>query len=244
MILAAGKGTRLRPLTDKLPKALVPIAGQPALQWQIQLLERLGFSRIRINTHYLAEQVDDFVKNHKSQVELSVRHEPEILDTGGGVCNNRDFFTDQATLLHNVDVFSTIDLKAAVKQHIKERPLATLVCKNRPTQTKLLFDERGQLCGVHYYKKQELRMVRKAEGAVRELGFCGIHVLNSDLFSHVLEWGAFPIIPLYLRLAAENHAISLFDAEKAYWVDVGTPEKLAQVDEAMRIDESLRKHYG
>ncbi|MBF0286373.1 MAG: nucleotidyltransferase family protein [SAR324 cluster bacterium] len=245
MILAAGKGTRLQPLTNSLPKALVPVAQNTALEWAIRRLEKMGITAIAINTHYLAHQVEEFVKKRSSnRSKLTLFPEREILGTGGGLLNTRNFWNDQSFILHNVDVFCSADLSAIHHRHEQQQDIATLLTQNRSTQTKLLIDEQDYICGIHYYKTQEYRLIRKPHGALKEQGFNGIHVIKPDLFPMIQESGEFSIIDCYLRLSAENIPIRSFDIGNAYWKDIGTIEKLEALEADWKKDSSLRACYG
>ncbi len=248
MILAAGLGTRLRPLTDRMPKALVPIHRVPALEWGIRRLHHIGVESIIINTHYLAEQVEAFVKQRQASIpELTLSFESEILGTGGGILPTQSFWGEQPFLLHNVDIFSSVDLLAAYQQHQhyhqEQQGLATLLTQNRVTQTKLLIDEGNFLCGIHYYKTGNYRLVRTPQGKLQEHGFTGIHMISPKIFPWIKETGTFSIIDCYLRLTAEGKPIRTFDIGNAYWKDIGTPEKLAELEQDWQNHPCLRKCY-
>ena len=143
MIFAAGLGTRLKPLTDSTPKALVAVAGKPLLEHVINKLKKAGFDEILINVHHFPDQIIDFVKEHHNfgiRIEFSdERH--CLLDTGGGIRKASEFFNDgQPFLVHNVDILSNVDLEALYQFHLNEMPLATLVVSERETSRYLLFD--------------------------------------------------------------------------------------------------------
>ncbi len=245
MILAAGKGSRLRPLTDSLPKALVPISQIPALEWAIQRLEKIGIDTIAINTHYLAHQVEAFAEKRLSTgAKLTLFPEENLLGTGGGLLNTRNFWDNQSFFLHNVDVFCSANLLEIYHRHEQQQNIATLLTQNRPTQTKLLIDEQDYICGIHYYKTQEYRLIREPHGTLKEQGFNGIHIIRPDLFPMIRESGDFSIIDCYLRLCSENIPIRSFDIGNAYWKDIGTVEKLAELEADWKKYPHLRACYG
>jgi NDP-sugar pyrophosphorylase family protein len=232
MILAAGLGTRLRPLTNDRPKALVTLAGRTLLEITIVRLRAFGVREIIINAHHFADQIEDFLRaknNFDLRIELS--REDELLDTGGGLNKAAWFFRGDADpfLLHNVDVLSNIELGAMIKAHRDRGALATLAVKERRTSRYLLFDEEGLLCGRRAGENGEPEMARSVE-RTEAVAFCGIHVLSPQLLARIHEQGAFSIIPVYLRLAAEGKKIASFRANGYAWRDLGRVESLAEAE--------------
>lgn len=228
MILAAGTGTRLRPLTDTLPKALVEVGGRPMIEHVIGRLRAAGVTGIVVNLFHLADQIVQFLASRDHiglRVEFS--REVELLDTGGGLKRAAWFFDDgRPFLLHNVDVLSEIDLGAMVRAHERSRALATLAVQARPGSRRLLFDGDGGLCG-----RQTPAGTEWARGPVEgteSLGFAGIHVVSPAIFPRMTETGSFPILRTYLRLAGEGEAIAAFRTDGSAWQDIGSPEKLAE----------------
>jgi NDP-sugar pyrophosphorylase family protein len=233
MVLAAGLGTRLRPITDKRPKALVEIGGRTLLEITLTRLRRFGVQEVIVNTHHFAEMIAEYLKAKANfGMRLEISHEPVLLDTGGGLKKAAWFFlenspdSDEPFLLHNVDVISSIDLKRMAQSHKESRALATLAVKNRKSSRHLLFDSSLQLSG-RAAAGQAPEMVRKT-AEVRELAFSGIHVISPRLLSKISEDGVFSIIPVYLRLAAEGEKILGFQADEYYWRDLGKPENIAE----------------
>src|SRR5438477_7254899 len=154
MILAAGLGTRLRPLTETRPKALVEVAGRTLLEITLARLRSFGINDVIINAHHLAGMVADYLeRNRNFGMNLAISHEEILLDTGGGLKQAAYFFVENSVrseepfLLHNVDVISTIDLRRMVQFHTEHQALATLAVKDRKTSRYLLFDDRSELCG-------------------------------------------------------------------------------------------------
>ena len=231
MILAAGLGTRLRPLTDDKPKALVTVAGRTLLEIAIERLRGFGVTEIIVNAHHFAEQVEQFLRSRSFGVRVEVSREDELLDTGGGLKKAAWFFAgdDEPFLLHNVDVVSSIDLGAMVEAHRTSGALATLAVMDRKTSRYLLFDEAGLLCGRRAGLDGAAEMARDC-AAPEALAFCGIHVVSPRLLGELKEEGAFSIIDAYLRLAAEGEKIAAFRADGFAWRDVGRLESLAAAE--------------
>ncbi len=233
MIFAAGLGTRLRPLTDTRPKALVEIQHIPLLEIVIRRLLAAGVQAIIINTHHFAEQIAGFLQvrdNFGVRIELS--HEPELLDTGGGLRQAAHFFDDGLPFfVHNVDVVSNVDLRQMYAQHQADGGLATLAVRPRHTSRYFLFDDAGELCGWKSLHPPGLELARQPQGELHELAFDGIHVISPAFLPRLTEHGAFSIVRTYLRLAAEGESIRAFRTEGYFWQDVG---KLAQLEELAR----------
>jgi NDP-sugar pyrophosphorylase family protein len=228
MVLAAGIGTRLRPLTDTIPKALVDVGGVPMIERVIGRLKAAGVTEVVINLFHLADQIVDFLasKDHFG-IRIAYSREADLLDTGGGLKQAAWFFDDgRPFLLHNVDILSEIDLGALVRSHADAGALATLAVQRRESARQLLFDPDGRLCGRETRAGTE--WAGGAVAAVDRLGFAGIHVISPTIFPRMTETGAFSIMRTYLRLAAEGETITAFRADGSYWHDIGSAEKLAQ----------------
>lgn len=237
MILAAGLGTRLRPLTNDRPKALVTVGGQTLLEIALARLRAFGVSEVIVNTHHYAEMIADYLKTNRNfgmRIELS--REEELLDTGGGLKKAAHFFEagsmDEPFILHNVDVLSTLDMGRMVRFHTDRAALATLAVQDRETSRYLLFDAQGQLCGRRAKGEGEDQVVRSAQ-PLQPLAFSGIHVLSPRLFSRMEEKGAFSIVATYLRLAGQGEKILAFRADDYYWRDLGRPESILQAAQDM-----------
>lgn len=229
MILAAGLGTRLRPLTNNCPKALVTIAGKTLLEITIERLRTFGVNQIIINAHHFAEQIEEFLRaKNNFDLRIEISREQQLLDTGGGLKHASWFFRGESEpfLLHNVDVVSSIDLAAMIQAHRDSGALATLAVIERKTSRYLLFDDSGQLCGRRAGLDGVPEMIRPATQS-SAFAFCGIHVISPRMLSRLTEDGAFSIIPVYLRLAAEGEKIAAFRADSYAWRDVGKAETLA-----------------
>jgi mannose-1-phosphate guanylyltransferase len=233
MILAAGLGTRLRPLTDNKPKALVEVCGRTLLEITLSRLRSFGFQEVIINVHHFAEVVIAHLKtldNFGMHIEIS--REDVLLDTGGGLKKAAWFFLegpDQPFLLHNVDVLSDIDLARMLQAHQEAGALATLAVQQRDSSRQLLFDQDGKLCGRRKRKGVDDEILQPSE-ALEPLAFCGIHIISPRLLRMFAEEGAFSIIDTYLRLAAARETIQAFRADECYWRDLGRPESIAQAE--------------
>jgi NDP-sugar pyrophosphorylase family protein len=234
MILAAGLGTRLRPLTDDRPKALVEVAGRTMLEITLARLREFGVRDVIVNVHHFAGMVADYLKaNGNFGMRIEVSREDVLLDTGGGLKKASWFFLDdngrgdEPFILHNVDVISTIDLRRMMQFHNEHRALSTLAVQDRETSRYLLFDEQLQLCGRRAGREGTTELVRSSHH-MNALAFSGIHVISPRLLGMISDEGAFSIISTYLRLAAQGEGIFGFRADEFSWRDLGRPENVAQ----------------
>jgi NDP-sugar pyrophosphorylase family protein len=234
MILAAGLGTRLRPLTDDRPKALVEVARRTMLEITLIRLRSFGIREVIVNVHHFADMIVEYLKtNHNFGMRVEISREEVLLDTGGGLKKAAYFFgersshLDEPLILHNVDVISAIDLGRMVQFHVDKQALATLAVQNRETSRYLLFDDSLQLCGRQSGRDQQIELVRSSPKA-QALAFSGIHVISPRLLAMMIEDGAFSIITCYLRLAAKGEKILGFRADEYYWRDLGTPGNVIQ----------------
>ncbi len=221
MILAAGIGSRLKPLTDKTPKALVKIGDYRMIDLCMAWLLKHGVTDFIINAHHLADQMMEWVMEKRWQgynVEISL--EEELLNTGGGLVKASPFFKgEESFILTAVDILTNLDLNSMIEQHRNNNNLVTLAVKKRKTSRDLLFDNEGLLAGWKHNETGEVKEVNGRSG-VKGLGFSGVHVINTNLFPLVEEKGAFSIIDLYLRLAAVER-IGAFDHSEGDWIEFG-----------------------
>jgi NDP-sugar pyrophosphorylase family protein len=232
MILAAGLGTRLRPLTDDRPKALVEVAGRTLLEITLRRLSSFGIREVIVNVHHFADKVIDYLRQHDNfGMRIEISREDVLLDTGGGLKKAAWFFledkSDEPFLLHNVDVISTIDFQVLLQSHRDHRALATMAVQDRKTSRYLIFDERNELCGRKAGADGAAEMVRPAE-QTSALAFSGVHAISPALLSKMTEHGVFSIITSYLRLAGAGEKIAAFRADQYYWRDLGKPENVQQ----------------
>lgn len=230
MILAAGLGTRLRPLTNDRPKALVQVAGRTLLEITLMRLRSFGIHEVIVNVHHFADLVVSYLdKNSSFGMRIEISHEDVLLDTGGGLKKAAWFFLDKPDepfLLHNVDVISAIDVARMLQAHHTSGALATLAVQQRESSRQLLFDENSELCGRRM-RNREPEVARPSK-EFNARAFSGIHVISPRMLPMMTETGAFSIIETYLRLAGQGEHIAAFSADEYYWRDLGKPENVAQ----------------
>ncbi len=240
MILAAGLGTRLRPVTDHTPKALVEVAGVPMIERIARRLIAVGADRLIINLHHHADQIRSFVEDRNGfGVDVRLSLEPvDRLETGGGLLHARPHFRRNAPFfLHNVDVISDADLQAMYTAHTDSAPLATLAVSQRESSRALRFDQQGLQARVDL-RDGRMDEARERHGAARDWAFDGIHVLSPDIFDLVTESGAFSIMAPYLRLAGAGHRIVPYDITGSLWLEIGDPERLERARRIMRAEST------
>jgi NDP-sugar pyrophosphorylase family protein len=235
LILAAGLGTRLKPLTNSIPKALIPIKGKTLLEYQILKLKKYDFNEIIINIHHFPDQIIDFLKS-KNNFGLNIKISDErdfLLDTGGGIHQTEWFFNDgKPFLVHNVDIFSNIDLYQLYRQHLSLNGLATLVVSSRKTSRYLLFDESLQLKGWFNGKTQEIKPMTININQFQKLAFAGIQILSPQVFKLMNNWEPpFSIIDFYLQ-NMERYPIFGYIPPGFKILDVG---KIQALNEAEKI---------
>jgi NDP-sugar pyrophosphorylase family protein len=231
IILAAGLGTRLGPLTEKQPKALIEIQGRTLLEMVLKRLAAHGFTEIIINVHHFAAQVKAYLAAHRNfglHIELS-DESGQLLDTGGGIKKAAWFFTDgQPFLVHNVDILSNVDLAVLYAAHRASGAMATLCCTARLSSRYFLFDAHHRLCGWQNVKTGERKITVETPQPLVPMAFSGIHVIDPKLTALMPQNGAFSIVDAYLQLSPQV-VIQCFAAPHAEIIDVGKPEALAQL---------------
>lgn len=237
MILAAGLGSRLRPLTDTTPKALIEVSGRPLLEYQLQKLERAGVTEVIINTHHLAEQIHRYISAQHFGLRIEISHEEDLLDTGGGLKKAAWFFDDgQPFILQNTDVLSDLDYTKMLTAHRESKGLATLAVRQRDTSRYFLFDDQMRLAGWENVQSGDKRLVRQTPAALQRLSFMGIHIISPELFGHFPAEERFSIVEFYLQLSAAGHSIGGFRGDDYDWLDVGKPQQLAMAQTDKRFD--------
>lgn len=233
LIFAAGLGNRLKPLTDTTPKALLPVDGKPMLEHVILKLKDAGFDQITVNIHHFGQQIIDFLKEKNSfGIDIHISDEREyLLDTGGGIKHAAEFLDgDEPFMVHNVDIFSNVDLRELYKKHLESNALATLLVSKRKTSRYLLFNQEDKLCGWRNRETGEVKSYYPYFNPEqhKEYAFSGIHVISPDIFRWMEEWtGKFPIIQFYLSICARA-SILAYNAPGLKLLDVGKPETLAE----------------
>ncbi len=246
MVLAAGLGTRLRPLTDDRPKALVEVNGRTLLEITLLRLRESGVREVIVNVHHFSDLIIAFLKAHDNfGMRIEVSREDALLDTGGGLKKAGRFFLENAEvldepfLLHNVDVISTIDFSKMLQAHRESEALATLAVHRRESSRQLLFDDGMWLCGRRAGKEKEPEIVRPAVH-FEPLAFTGIHIISPRLLRLMKEEAIFSIIDCYLRLAGTEQKIAGFRADEYYWRDLGRIQDLHQA--GMDLEHQLPNH--
>ena len=233
MILAAGLGTRLMPLTTDTPKALIRINGITLLELAVKKLSSEGFNDIIVNVHHHAPIVREFLANHKFPgVNIEISDETELLlDTGGGILKARWFLDGtEPFVVYNVDIITNFSLKALWQAHGRSRALATIAVSMRKTSRYFLFNRSGLLCGWMDTKTGSTRWSSEPNAEANPLAFSGIHIIDPAIFNLISETGRFSIVDTYIRLAA-SHPISAFDHTGTIWFDLGKPEQIAIVEQ-------------
>ena len=242
MIFAAGLGSRLKPLTDTMPKALVPVAGCPMLEHVILKLKASGFTEIVINIHHFGEQIIDFLKtNNDFGLTIHISDERDrLLDTGGGIRKARLFFENSGEpfLVHNVDILSDMNLKELYDFHMQSGSVATLLASRRTTSRYLLFDTERKLRGGINKDTGQVKPegFHYDESLYREYAFSGIHVFSPAVFRlmEAPRWeGKFSIMDFYLATCGQTD-YSGYLAEKLELIDIGKPETLARAEEFVK----------
>ena len=227
IIFAAGLGTRLKPLTNDRPKALVEVNGKSLLEHNILKLKKDGFEHIVVNVHHFGKQIIDFIADKKCfGIDIKISDEQDLLlDTGGGIRKALKLFdNDDPVLVHNVDIISTIDLHSIYQNHKDSKAEATLCVAQRDTSRYLLFNEEMRLRGWTNINTGEV----KGEKAINQLAFSGIHIINKSLCIKLEEYPqeVFPIMDFYLSTASSCNYQGLVLPEDTKWVDCGKQESL------------------
>lgn len=238
LIFAAGLGTRLKPLTDTMPKALVPVGGRPLLSHVIGRLSAAGYGDLVVNVHHFAGMIRDYIDgaSFPDGVRVRISDESDLLrETGGGILHARSMLEDsESFLIHNVDILSNLELSSV---RLAEGALATLVVSPRETSRYLLFDENGRLVGWTNVKTGE---VRSPFGEInpdsfRRLAFSGIHIMSSRVLPLLEEYSRkigserFPIMDFYLDIASKE-TITGLEVPDLKIVDVGKLDTLAAAE--------------
>lgn len=239
MILAAGFGTRLRPLTDEKPKALMPVANIPVLGRNIAYLKGHGVTRIVVNAHHHRDQVVQYLdRGRPFGLEIEVRVEEEILGTGGGIQNTADFWDREPFIVLNSDILTDIDLGSAYAFHRDSRALATMVLHDCPPFNQVAMDGKGKITDI-----------ANAPLSGR-LAFTGIHIISPDLLQRIPK-GFSDIISCYRKTMNTDKGVRGYLSRGHFWRDIGTLESYIAanrelspgpfaIDDGCRIDPSAR----
>lgn len=240
LIFAAGLGTRLRPLTNDRPKALVEVAGRPMLEHVVRHLVGYGFRDIVVNVHHFGQQIIDFLEaNNGFGANISISDERgELLDTGGGILKARPLLDDgEPFLVHNADIMTDLNLAEFYNYHLHHRADATLLVADRKTSRYFVFDADRRLQGWENVTTGETRPAGFAPGDRQlQLAFGGLHVISPSVFDALggyTDEHKFSITPFYVD-QCRNLKIMGYTPDVAYrWFDIGSPEKLAQAEASM-----------
>ena len=243
MILAAGAGKRLKPITDKMPKALAPVGGIPMLEHIILKIKAAGYTYIIVNIHHFGEQIIDFLASRNNfglTVDISDERD-YLLDTGGAIkYATRLLDGNEPFLVHNVDIFSNVDLKAMYHSHICSNALATLLVSSRRSARQLLFNKEERLCG---WRNRETGEVKSSfpdfdPSKYMEYAFGGVHIISPKIFCHIEEWtGKFSIINFYLSICP-FHPVRFYTENALQLVDVGKMEGLEEAERLLMNREN------
>ena len=228
MIFAAGLGTRLKPLTDTMPKALVKVGGQPLLWHTVMKLKAAGYEHMVVNVHHFAQQIVDYLKqNDNFGLDIRISDESDkLLETGGGIKKALPLFDrSKPILIHNVDILSNLDLTAL------DGSVTTLVVSPRQTKRYLLFDDDLYLRGWTNVETGEVKGEVTDVDSYRKLAFSGIHVLHPSLLPLMDEWpDRFPIMDFYLKVCA-RHPIRGYEPCGLRLMDVGKLDTLHEAEQ-------------
>ena len=231
MIFAAGLGTRLKPWTDKHPKALAVVNGKSLLQRNIEYLQQAGITEVIVNVHHFADQIIEAVSIHKgwgSSVTISDETDV-VLETGGGLQKAAWYFAGEKDfVVMNADILIDLDMRSMIAAHRQSGSIATLAVSDRKSSRYLLFNEQQQLCGWENVQTGEQKIIRK-EMPLYQRAFSGIHVINSNLFPLIEQKGKFSMIDVYLTVAA-NNTVKAFDHSGTKFIDVGKPESIEKAE--------------
>ena len=239
MVFAAGLGTRLKPITDSMPKALVPVCGEPLLAHVLRKLVAAGYDELVVNVHHFAGQIREYLDSHDFGVPISVSDESDLLrETGGAIKHARPLLEGSGNfLIHNVDIISDLDL-GRFREMCRPGALASLLVSQRQTQRYFLFDDDMRLVGWTNLATGEVRSPYPGleAGKCRRYAFAGIHNISSDIFEVFDSYGCperFPIVDFYLRACAEYPIYGVVP-ESLTLVDVGKLDSLAEAEKVCK----------
>ena len=235
-VLAAGLGTRLSPITNSKPKALVEINGKPLIEVVIKRLIEAGADKIIVNVHHFAQQVIDYLETKNNfGIDITISNErDQLLDTGGGLKKAAWFFDDDSPfVVHNVDIFTDLDISQLYSSQSSNRYIATLAVQQRESSRYLLFDEHKNLCGWKNEKTNETKMAREPEGQLSKFAFSGIHAAAPRILNFMPEEKVFSLVDLFLKVASQ-HQITYFDHTNSLFIDLGKKENLIKAEKLFK----------
>ncbi len=229
MILCAGLGSRLKPITIQKPKALVEINKKTLLQRNVEYLQSFGITDLIINVHHLAKQIIDTVEENKGWgSNISISQEDSLLDTGGGVKKAAPFFSNEKHfLVMNVDILTNLNINNMFTFHCEQQADVTLAVSTRHSHRVFLLKEtNNQLCGWKNTKTGELKTPKPIKTAINTFAFSGVHILNTSMIKELLKDDIFSIIDFYINLSQKKNIIG-YDHSNDMIIDVGKPEKIS-----------------
>ncbi|MCS7164233.1 MAG: sugar phosphate nucleotidyltransferase, partial [Thermodesulfovibrio sp.] len=230
-ILAAGFSKRLRPITEYIPKPLIPIAGEVLLDYVYRVLKNAGVNDIGINLHYKADEIEKYIKeNHLS---LKIFFEEDILDTGGALYNARDFLKDSIFIVHNSDIYWDGNIKEAIQWHIDSESAITLLVHDYPLYNKLIVDNEGNLISIKSKKS-----LPKSLSSFKLLAFTGVSIYSPDILE-LLPKGPSSIVDLWFNAKNKGLKVKVFPVKYSFWYDIGTPVRFAQA-----VFEKLKRNFA
>lgn len=238
LILAAGVGTRLKPLTDTVPKALLSIAGFTLLEIVIRRIAGAGIKSLVINVHHFSGQIIDFLRSHNNfGLDISISDETDcLLDTGGAIKKAGEFLQGtESVLVHNVDILSDLNFNELIACHEKNGALITLAVKDRPTSRSLIIDASGRLCGWEYPDKKVSILTRENRKGLKTTAFSGVYVFSNKLFDKFPDEAVFGFMPWILNLASVEQ-ISTWDQSPSFWYEAGRPDSIALASHSLNFD--------
>lgn len=241
MLFAAGLGVRLRPLTDTLPKCLVPVNGRPMIDYPLTLLRHYGIREIVVNVHHHADQVEAYLGDGaRFDVDIAYSREPVLLDTGCGLLGARKFLDRGAFVVMNSDVLIDLRLDQVLRFHREQAPAATLVLRKDPMADAygaIWTDEQGTIRKLLHHEAPG-----GGAGALEQYMFTGVHVVEPRIFRYMEGPAPFSITrTTYPRMLAGAERLCGF-AFDGHWQDMGTPERLRDADRKLR-DGGLKPHF-
>ncbi len=238
LILAAGLGTRLQPHTHTIPKALFPVGGKPLLDIAINNLIAAGCEALVINTHHLHERIEDFIAQRSDTIEVQTRHEPIILGTGGAIKNVDDFWDDRPFMVINADVFSTIDLQRVYAYHCAHGHPITLVLYDEPAINTVTLDADGFVSGFGDGDDST------GSTPATQLTFTGIQVLNPEILDYIPAATFSSSIDAFKKMMAAGKRVKAYVPRRAFWNDIGTPERYRKTNIEVMFPEAFQRAYG
>jgi len=241
MILSAGQGTRLRPLTDHIPKPLVRFNGIPLLEIIIKRLLYFGMEKIIVNVHHMADQVVEFLRSREYYQDIvMVSDETDrLMDTGGGVLKATDLLNyGEPFIVHNVDVYTNLDINKLIRTHQSDNALITIAVKKRTTSRSLLFDEQNRLTGWQHNQTGEKKIIREYSGDLTDYGNSCVYIINPEFFSLVHTREPISLTDIYLDLA-KKHIIKGYIHNEDYWYNLGLYDAFLKAETDVKNPELM-----